>query len=128
MNATLVFRLMSLIPDRSPRAQSGSVFSSSEAATCRYPERIAYLTRFLHWLGPLDPMTREDQQILGVRSSGGRPMAAGETGEELADEAGEELELDDLDDSPLLDEPLGLRETGTGTAIAPTSAPSTVGG
>ena len=126
MNATLASRLMSLIPDRSPRAQSGSVFSSSEAATCRYPERIAYLTRFLHWLGPLDPMTREDQQILGVRSSGGRPMAAGETGEQLGEEA-EELELDDLeDDSPLLDEPLGPREAGT--AIAPTSAPSTVGG
>ena len=71
-------------------------------------------------------MTREDQQILGVRSSGGRPMAAGETGEELAEEAGEELELDDVDDSPLLDEPLGLREAGT--PIAPTSAPSTVGG
>ena len=126
MNATLASRLMSLIPDRSPRAQSGSVFSSAEAATCRYPERIAYLTRFLHWLGPLDPMTREDQQILGVRSSGGRPLAAGETGEDLAEEAGEELELDDVDESPLLDEPLGPREAGT--AIAPTSAPSTVGG
>jgi hypothetical protein len=122
MNASMVSRLISLIPDRSPRAQSGSAFSASQAATCRYPERIAYLTRFLHWLGPLDPMTREDQQILGVRSSGGRPMAAGETGEE----AGEEMELDDLDDSPLLDEPLGLREAGT--PIAPTSAPSTVGG
>ena len=126
MNASMVSRLMSLIPDRSPRAQSGSVFSASEGATCRYPERIAYLTKFLHWLGPLDPMTREDQQILGVRSSGGRPMAAGESGEELGEEAGEELELDDLDDSPLLDEPMGLRETGT--AIAPASAPSTVGG
>ena len=131
MNATLVSRLISLIPDRSPRAQSGSVFGSSQAATCRYPERIAYLTRFLHWLGPLDPMTREDQQILGVRSSGGRPMAAGETGEELAEEAGEELELDEMglddrDDGPLLDEPLGRREAGT--PIAPTSAPSTVGG
>jgi hypothetical protein len=122
MNATMVSRLMSLIPDRSPRAQSGSVFSASAGATCRYPERIAYLTRFLHWLGPLDPMTREDQQILGVRSSGGRPVAAGEIGEE----AGEELELDDLDDSPLLEGPLGRRETGT--AIAPTSVPSTVGG
>ena len=131
MNATMVSRLMSLIPDRSPRAQSGSVFSASEAATCRYPERIAYLTRFLHWMGPLDPMTREDQQILGVRSSGGRPMAAGETGEELGEEAGEELELDevgldDRDDGPLLDEPLGLRDAGT--PIAPTSVPSTVGG
>jgi hypothetical protein len=127
MNATMVSRLISLIPERSPRAQSGSVFSATEAATCRYPERMAYLSRFLHWLGPLDPMTREDQQILGVRSSGGRPMAAGETGEELGEEAGEELlEADDLDDSPLLDEPLGRREPGT--AIAPTSAPSTVGG
>lgn len=126
MNASTVSRLMSLIPDRSPRTQSGSLFSASAAATCRYPERIAYLTRFLHWLGPLDPMTREDQQILGVRSSGGRPMAAGEAGEELAEEAAEDLELDDLDDSPLLDEPLGRRDTGT--AIAGTSVPSTVGG
>ena len=131
MNATMVSRLMSLIPDRSPRAQSGSVFSSSEAATCRYPERMAYLSRFLHWLGPLDPMTREDQQILGVRSSGGRPMAAGESAEELGEEAAEEMELDqmeldDRDDAPLLDEPRGRREAGT--AIAPTSAPSTVGG
>jgi hypothetical protein len=123
MNASMVSRLMSLIPDRSPRAQSGSTFSASAAATCRYPERIAYLTRFLNWLGPLDPMTREDQQILGVRSSGGRPLVAGE---ETAEEAGEEMELDDLDDSPLLDEPLARREAGT--PIAPTSAPSTVGG
>ena len=126
MNATLVSRLMSLIPDRSPRAQSGSVFSATEAATCRYPDRMAYLTRFLHWLGPLDPMTREDQQILGVRSSGGRPMAAGEVSEDLGEDAGEDLELDDLDDSPLLEEPLGHREAGT--PIAPASAPSTVGG
>ena len=115
MNATLVSRLMSLIPDRSPRAQSGSVFSSSEAATCRYPERIAYLTRFLHWLGPLDPMTREDQQILGVRSSGGRPMAAGETGEEL--------ELDDL-----RAEEQSMQIPDAGTAIAQSFPPSTVGG
>ena len=123
MDASLVKRLISLIPDRAPRAQSGSVFSAPEAATCRYPERIAYLTRFLHWLGPLDPMTREDQQILGVRTGGGRPMVAGE---ESGEEAGEEMELDDLDDSPLLDEPPASREPGTG--IAPTPAPSTVGG
>jgi hypothetical protein len=126
MNASMVSRLMSLIPDRSLRAQSGSLFSASEAATCRYPERMAYLSKFLHWLGPLDPMTREDQQILGVRSSGGRPMAAGEAGEELGADAGEEIELDDLDDSPLLDEPLAMPDPGTGIAQIP--APSTVGG
>ena len=126
MDASLQ-RLISLIPDRSSRAQSGSVFSPSEAAGCRYPERMSYLTRFLHWLGPLDPMTREDQQILGVRSSGGRPMLAGEeAGEEAGYEAGEEMDLDDLDDSPLLEEPLVVADTGT--AIAPAPLPSTVGG
>jgi hypothetical protein len=129
MNASLVHRLISLIPDRSPRAQSGSVFSASQAAACRHPERMSYLTKFLHWLGPLDPMTREDQRILGVRSSGGRPMMAGEAvGEEAGEDVGEEMDLeDDLDDSaPLLDEPLGRADTGT--AIAQIPPPSTVGG
>ena len=124
MDASLVQRLISLVPERSPRAQSGTLFSATEAAACRQPDRMSYLTRFLHWLGPLDPMTREDQQILGVRSSGGRPMLAGEP---LGEEAAEDLDLDDeLDDSPLLDEPLGRADTGT--AIAQIPPPSTVGG
>ena len=124
MDASLVQRLISLVPERSPRAQSGTLFSATEAAACRQPDRMSYLTRFLHWLGPLDPMTREDQQILGVRSSGGRPMMAGEP---LGEEAAEDLDLDDeLDDSPLLDEPLGRADTGT--AIAQIPPPSTVGG
>jgi hypothetical protein len=124
MDASLVQRLVSLVPERSPRAQSGTLFSATEAAACRQPDRMSYLTRFLHWLGPLDPMTREDQQILGVRSSGGRPMLAGEP---LGEEAGEEMDLDDeLDDSPLLDEPCGVADTGT--AIARIPPPSTVGG
>jgi hypothetical protein len=108
-----VSRLISLIPDRSPRAQSGSVFSPSEAAACRYPDRMSYLTRFLHWLGPLDPMSREDQQILGVRSSGGRPMMAGE-------EAGEDMDLDmdEADESPLPEESLAVPEAGTTIAQA----------
>ena len=124
MDASLVQRLVSLVPERSPRAQSGTLFSATEAAACRQPERMSYLTKFLHWLGPLDPMTREDQQILGVRSSGGRPMLAGEP---LGEEAAEDLDLDDeLDDSPLLDEPLGRADAGT--AIAQIPPPSTVGG
>ena len=124
MDASLVQRLVSLVPERSPRAQSGTLFSATEAAACRQPERMSYLTKFLHWLGPLDPMTREDQQILGVRSSGGRPMLAGEP---LGEEAAEDLDLDDeLDDSPLLDEPLARGDAGT--AIAQIPPPSTVGG
>ena len=118
MNPAAVSRLISLIPDRSPRAQSGTVFSPSEAAACRYPDRMSYLTRFLHWLGPLDPMTREDQQILGVRSSGGRPMLPGEEGE-FAEEA-LDAEVDDLEESiPIME---------AGTTVAAGQPPSTVGG
>ena len=118
MDAALVFRLMSLVPDRSARAQSGSVFSPSEAAACRYPDRMSYLGRFLHWLGPLDPMSKEDQQILGVRSSGGRPLAAGE---EAVDEMGE------LDDE-LEAEEESIRHAEPGTVIAEAHPPSIVGG
>ena len=121
MNAAAVSRLMALIPDRSPRLQSGSVFSPSEAATCRHPDRMSYLTRFLHWLGPLDPMTREDQQILGVRSSGGRPMLPGE---EPGEDLGEDLEMDEADDMP--EEPVSLADAGT--TVAATHPPSIVGG
>lgn len=118
MDAALVYRLISLVPDRCARAQSGSVFSPSQAAACRYPDRMSYLGRFLHWLGPLDPMTKEDQQILGVRSGGGRPLGASEEAiDELAD-----LD-DDLDDA---DPSIQLSDTGTG--IAPAAPPSLVGG
>jgi hypothetical protein len=118
MSAVAVSRLIALIPDRSPRMQSGSVFSPSEAAACRYPDRMSYLTRFLHWLGPLGPMTREDQQILGVRSSGGRPMLPGEEGE-LGDDS-LDTEMDDLEEAAPIVE--------AGTAVAAAQPPSTVGG
>jgi len=118
MDAALVFRLMSLVPDRSARAQSGSVFSPSEAAACRFPDRMSYLGRFLHWLGPLDPMSKEDQQILGVRSSGGRPLMAGE---EAVDEMGE------LDDE-LEAEEESIQHAEPGTVIAEAHPPSIVGG
>ena len=118
MDAALVFRLISLVPDRSARAQSGSVYSPSEAAACRYPDRMSYLGRFLHWLGPLDPMSKEDQQILGVRSSGGRPLAAGE---EAVDEMGE---LDDDLDA----EEESIQHAEPGTVIAEAHPPSIVGG
>lgn len=122
MDAALVSRLISLVPDRSARAQSGSVFSPSEAAACRYPDRMSYLGRFLHWLGPLDPMSKEDQQILGVRSSGGRPLMAGE---EAVDDAVDEIgELDD----DLEAEEESIQHAEPGTVIAEAHPPSIVGG
>jgi hypothetical protein len=106
MDAATVFRVISMIPDRSLRAQSGSAFVAGG-----HSDRVALLLKFLHWLGPLDPLSKEDQQLLGVRSGGGRPLAAGE-------EAGEEADLEELE--PLAED---LEETpvklpGAGTQIA----------
>jgi hypothetical protein len=90
MNAARVFGLISLIPDRTARLPSGTLFSDVQAAACKYPERIAHLCRFLSWLGPLDALSREDQQILGLRAPNGRPLHAGELEDEPLDEAADE--------------------------------------
>jgi hypothetical protein len=91
MERALVYRVMSLIPERTPRLQSGTVFGQAAATSSAHPERFALLARFLHWLGPLDALSREDQQFLGLRNGGGRPLGEdaepGEETDELADEA-----------------------------------------
>jgi hypothetical protein len=90
MDAATVLRVMSLIPDRTPRVQSGSAFVPDET----HPPRLALVQRFLHWLGPLAPLTKEDQQALGVRSSGGRSP------EEPGDLADLDDELPEFEDDP----------------------------
>jgi hypothetical protein len=89
MNGTTVFRLISLIPDRSLRAQTGTHFRPDDSA------RMALIRRFLHWMGPLDTLSREDQQVLGLRG-GGRSLEDGDTeGEEIdpRDEVAEPIRL-----------------------------------
>ena len=81
-----VSRLMSLIPERMPRSQSGSRFRVDGTA------RLDMLCRFMHWLAPLSQVTREEQQLLGVRAAG----KVAPEGEEAADEA-EESPLRDPD-------------------------------
>jgi hypothetical protein len=101
MDAATVFRVISLIPDRMPRTQSGCVFNAGGQ-----PDRLVLLSKFLSWLGPLDPVSKEDQQLLGIRSGGARPLVAGEEGEL------EEVEpLDDLDETE-------VKLPGAGTQIA----------
>ena len=82
MNAAIVARTLSLIPDRMPRLQTGSVFDP--AAPCAHPQRIAHLLQFLTWLGPLYPITKDDLRILGLMTPYGRPTMA------LAEDAGDE--------------------------------------
>jgi hypothetical protein len=96
MDAASVVRLMSLIPDRALRAPTGGLFVAEGKS-----ERLVLLARFLHWLGPLDALSKEDQQLLGVRSSGGKSMT--EDGDEEADAADEA--------------PRGQQEAGTQIAV-----------
>jgi hypothetical protein len=75
MNAAMIDRIVSLIPERVARQPSGAAFTL-EASACRYPERIAHLARFLNWMSPLNPITRDDQRIFGLLNEQGRPVHA----------------------------------------------------
>jgi hypothetical protein len=112
MNASTVHRIISLIPERVAHARSGALFTTS--GTCRHPERIAYLLRTLQWLSPLNPVSRDDQQQLGLLLANGRTVHAGDV-EDEADTAPQgdaqdepDDEFDDLDIPVVLldDEPV----------------------
>lgn len=103
MDAAAVYRVISLIPDRAARAPSGTGFALHDG----HSPRIALLMRFLHWLGPLSALSKEEQQALGVRSGGGKAMGAEDDGDMLPEDDLPEFE-DDPEKTPLA--PLGLEE------------------
>ena len=73
MNAALVIRTLSLVPDRMQRLQTGTLFNPAAPGVCAHPERVAHLARFLEWLGPLREVTREDQREFGLLTPYGKP-------------------------------------------------------
>ena len=73
MNAALVTRTLSLVPDRMQRLQTGTLFNPAAPGVCAHPERVAHLARFLEWLGPLREVTREDQREFGLLTPYGKP-------------------------------------------------------
>src|SRR5215208_4919190 len=90
MNAATVSRVLSLIPERIERAPSGGAFDPSNGAACAFPERITHLAQFLNWLGPLQPLTKEDLRLFGLMTPYGKPAI-----EAVADdEADADAELD----------------------------------
>ena len=96
MNAAIVSRTLSLIPDRVARVQSGCLFDLA-SATCAHPERIAHLAQFLNWLGPLHPITKEDLRIFGLMTPYGKPAidpSMNEDADSDAEVADAELEAD----------------------------------
>lgn len=95
MNAATIVRTLSLIPERAPRMQTGSAFDPS--APCAHPERIAHLLQFLNWLGPLQPLTRDDLRVLGLLAPYAKPAIAS-----AEDEADDEP-IADVDELPPLE-------------------------
>ena len=87
MDAALVSRIVSLIPERIARAQTGTPFACGTTSS-RHPERFSHLVQFLSWLSPLGAITKEDQRILGLLHANGRPVHANE----MEDEEGVGLE------------------------------------
>jgi hypothetical protein len=87
MDAALVSRIVSLIPERTARAQTGAVFASGTTSS-RHPERFSHLVQFLGWLSPLSSITKDDQRLLGLLHANGRPVHANE----MEDEDGADLE------------------------------------
>ena len=92
MEAATVSRLISLIPDRVARAQTGTAFADIRAASCVHPERVALLVEFLHWLSPIYPTTRDDQMRLGLFASKAGAHLEADADEEAE---GEELPLEE---------------------------------
>ena len=103
MNAAVVARTLSLIPDRVPRVQSGSTFDAA-APCCAHPDRIAHLVQFLNWLGPLNPVTKDDLRILGLLTPFGKPaIAVADEAEEIEAVADEEEEILAVESQPVIE-------------------------
>jgi hypothetical protein len=85
-DAQNVSRIVALIPERVARIPSGTPFAASSPGACRYPERLAHLARFLQWMSALDPISKEDQTVLGLLSASGRP-AHGDDEEGVVEES-----------------------------------------
>ena len=97
MNAATVTRVLSLIPDRIARTQMGGLFDPQNAAACAHPERIAHLAQFLTWLGPLQPLSKDDLRLFGLMTAYGRPAtetAAEDAADDEVDAADVDAELD----------------------------------
>ena len=73
MNPAVVSRIVSLIPERTARALSGTVFSLEGARACSDPARLVSVARLLQWLSPLNPLSGDDQRALGLHANAVRP-------------------------------------------------------
>lgn len=64
-NSSILAAVLPLIPPRQARPQSGTRFGVPDAGA-RNGNQVTQLARFLNWLTPLNPVTKDGQQVLGL--------------------------------------------------------------
>jgi hypothetical protein len=99
MNAALVSRIVSSIPERTPRSLSGTAFNLDGARACSDPARLAGIVRLLQWLTPLTPLSQDEQRALGAHGLNGG-LHAGMGGALSGAGGAGALSDDDIDDEP----------------------------
>ena len=70
MDAAMIARVMSAIPERAAWVHSGAAFTAHE----NQGAQVLYLARFLQWLSPLTVLTKDDQRALGLLAAHQRPV------------------------------------------------------
>jgi hypothetical protein len=95
MDAAMIARVMSVIPERAAWTHTGAAFAAHE----NQGAQVLYLAKFLQWLSPLTVLTKDDQRALGLLAVHHRPVAdedvePGEDAELAAEGEPEEAPLD----------------------------------
>ena len=72
MDAAMIARVMSVIPERAAWVHSGTAFAAHE----NQGAQVLYLSKFLSWMSPLTVLTKDDQRALGLLAAHQRPLAA----------------------------------------------------
>jgi hypothetical protein len=93
LNPAVVSRIVSLVPERTARSLSGTVFSIDGARACSDPARLVSVARLLQWLSPLSPLSGDEQRALGVNGAGSRPGHPVDELEPAGDDAAAEESL-----------------------------------
>jgi MoxR-like ATPase len=119
MDAAMIARVMSAIPERAAWAHTGTAFEPHDAQGAQ----VKYLAQFLQWLSPLTQLTKDDQRALGLLATHHRPIAEEEAElEEDADVAIEgELEDDATEFDPEATFPPSPREEEKAEVLATTT-------
>ena len=106
--------LLPLIPERVARSHPGTAFEMPQAAaSCAYPERLTFVAGRLHWLSPLDRISKDEQRALGLLASNVRPAAEAEA-DDIEIEAGEEADIEVMPEYAESE-----RQGSAGTLVAP---------